>query len=102
MMYQNEFQNAMSQSRLELNRVDDTERARKLTLEGKFVVMGMMEVRCPMTDAYLWDDIVIYRVCDTEIEAQKAIDSMGDLWLFSLTPPLYQVTIEASDDNAPF
>jgi hypothetical protein len=69
--YTNEFARASAESLLLSGGIrNDTDKAHRLTLEGKFVVLAHWPHHCRITDAVLGEGIGIEEVFDTEAAAE--------------------------------
>ena len=94
--YSNDYQRAFAHSQATTPRNNETNKAKELAKQGKFVVLVSAPVYCKSTDACLGQDISIYHVAKTYDEASEKAEE-----IYKRTQGDYDVQVIGSDDVKP-
>jgi hypothetical protein len=110
--YSNQSQRAFAHSKMTTPINNDTEKAKELAKQGKYVVVVTDDVHCKSTDAVLGCSVSIYKVCDNAQEANDVIAKLhtengGDIRADiispeSLKPKQQPDSTPTSNDDVPF
>src|SRR4051812_11422160 len=74
--YSNQSQRAFAHSKMTTPIKNDTENAKELAKQGKYVVVVSDDVHCKSTDAVLGCSASIYKVCDSAQEANEVAEKL--------------------------
>lgn len=108
--YTNDSQRAFAHSQSTTPRRNEIEKAKQLAKNGNYVIVSEHPMFCKSTDACLGNEITIYKVCKSPVEAAEEMKKLepkmehGDERYYTITPQdaIHRSEEPEGDDDIPF